>query len=645
MHGKHMAGIALALLLVVTGSGCASLAPPPTPPPATPVPTAVPTVAATPTPALAAGGNREAAALWVSQKPEGFTGGTTTVRIAVEPNPSREPRVGFFEDKAGGSGPTLRAAGWMAVIMSGLLLNTNPTDYRYSYEVSGYADGPSGGALMTVATLAALLGHELKPDATMTGTIGPDGTIGPVGGIPHKIDGAAEAKKKLVLIPAGQREAEDFNAKKKVDTVAYGRQRGVEVREVGDIYEAYELLTGRPLPRPAARQAGVLALPDATAERARTRTTGWLERHREFRQKYEQLPEATRVDYTNRLLAEAMTAAEAAEEHARQGRVSAAYGQAETASVYAVAAYHGARAADGYLNGGFSSVKRQVDSLKPTLKIDGLLERLNGKTPATLGDVIALADAYGNLGLALGLIEMGDEMLTGASDSAPEGALRAVVATLLYVYADHATQVAENALALGIVEGKTAAPEPEKVRRLAELFQSAAEANFNYFNNVILGEQERAVGWFAMFDLDYVMAYASLNATEPMGKKTRGEKASTYAGLGGALQSYVLSSLLLTKYYSLDIELDDDGKITSVENADALKRMLDLGEKRATEIVGSARDAGLDPTLPVLSLERGQAGRAGDVEQQLDALGHFWSAALRGQMITLLSDQASLLPK
>ncbi|RMF30757.1 MAG: hypothetical protein D6759_11310, partial [Chloroflexi bacterium] len=69
-------------------------------------------------------------------------------------------------------------------------------------------------------------------------------------GIPHKLQGAAEAGKKLVLVPVGQRYDYDYNQQKYVDLVEVGKQLGIEVREVSNVYEAYELLTGSPLPRP-----------------------------------------------------------------------------------------------------------------------------------------------------------------------------------------------------------------------------------------------------------------------------------------------------------------------------------------------------------------------------------------------------------
>ena len=40
----------------------------------------------------------------------------------------------------------------------------------------------------------------------MTGTINPDGTVGPVGGIPYKVDGRErKPRRRVMLIPTGQR--------------------------------------------------------------------------------------------------------------------------------------------------------------------------------------------------------------------------------------------------------------------------------------------------------------------------------------------------------------------------------------------------------------------------------------------------------
>ncbi|MHB1260521.1 MAG: S16 family serine protease [Thermoplasmatota archaeon] len=85
----------------------------------------------------------------------------------------------------------------------------------YDYLVSFRSDsavigGPSAGAVMALALTTAL--HNLRepdspwtldPEVAATGTINPDGTIGPVGGIPAKAEGATAAGITTFLYPAG----------------------------------------------------------------------------------------------------------------------------------------------------------------------------------------------------------------------------------------------------------------------------------------------------------------------------------------------------------------------------------------------------------------------------------------------------------
>jgi hypothetical protein len=211
--------------------------------------------------------------------------------------------------------------------------------------------------------------------------------------------------------------------------------------------------------------------------------------------------------------------------------------------------------------------------------------------------------------------------------------------------------LAEDSLDLGMGFGNAPVPSQEKVQRLADLFQRAGEANLNYFDSVVLNDLAEEMGFhldvarmfFASRDLTYVLAYSSLKATEPMKKRTRGDTASTYASLGGALNSYVLSSLLVAKYYSLDVEWNDDGEITGVENEQAMTSMLDFSEKRAKELVGLAATVGGEPVQPVLNYEQARVSRAGDINDKFNALSGYWSAALQGQVIGILSDKARVL--
>ena len=75
----------------------------------------------------------------------------------------------------------------------------------------------------------------------MTGTIDPEGHIGPVGTIPDKVRAAAREGFRTILIPGGQYYDPHWN----LDHL--GVELGVTIREVGTIEEAYHLMTGRRL--------------------------------------------------------------------------------------------------------------------------------------------------------------------------------------------------------------------------------------------------------------------------------------------------------------------------------------------------------------------------------------------------------------
>jgi uncharacterized protein len=113
--------------------------------------------------------------------------------------------------------------------------------------------GPSAGASLTVATIAALENKKLKSDIMMTGTINSDGTIGEVGGILEKAKAAKELGAKVFLVPKGQGtqtylQPEENCTKRgsfifcttkyKEITVNIGEDAGISVIEVEDISDA-----------------------------------------------------------------------------------------------------------------------------------------------------------------------------------------------------------------------------------------------------------------------------------------------------------------------------------------------------------------------------------------------------------------------
>jgi hypothetical protein len=334
-------------------------------------------------------------ALWYGMRADGPKGGASTVIVGVEPNPRGSLRVGFYEDVAGGSGTTWRASGWMASVMAYLTVGVDLSQYRISFDVAGQIDGPSAGGLLTTALLASLLGDTVRPDATMTGIINPDGTIGPVGGIPHKIDGAAERGKKLVLVPYGQRFDVDMKLKRPVDLVERGRARGVEVREVRHLVEAYAALTGRALPLAKPTGDPLPEVSPAVQAKVRDRAQGLFRRCQGLATKIQaagQLDEALQG-----MAGQAARSLTMADQAFGQGLFAVAYDRLVTATVLAESVVLGIEVSRAYRDGGEAGARRYLESLrKPaSTKLDALIKRLDQTSAKTLADGAALAEGYG----------------------------------------------------------------------------------------------------------------------------------------------------------------------------------------------------------------------------------------------------------
>ena len=125
--------------------------------------------------------------------------------------------------------------------------------YSIKTENATLVGGPSAGAALTVATIAALQNKTLPTDIMITGTIEEDGSIGKVGGVIQKAAAAKAIGAKLFLVPKGEgtqvytkpeencTRAAGFvfceTNYKRVE-VSVGESVGIEVKEVSTIEEA-----------------------------------------------------------------------------------------------------------------------------------------------------------------------------------------------------------------------------------------------------------------------------------------------------------------------------------------------------------------------------------------------------------------------
>ncbi|MHB8585533.1 MAG: S16 family serine protease [Thermoplasmatota archaeon] len=135
----------------------------------------------------------------------------------------------------------------MAALVASNYAGIPSTKYDVFYSIrseSSVIGGPSAGALLTVATLAAMTNHTLRTDAVLTGTILPDGSVGPVGGIPEKAQAASAAGKNLFLYPAGQ-EVVQLSSGAIVDFPTYCHDTlAITCESVSTIDDAFAIMTG-----------------------------------------------------------------------------------------------------------------------------------------------------------------------------------------------------------------------------------------------------------------------------------------------------------------------------------------------------------------------------------------------------------------
>jgi uncharacterized protein len=127
-------------------------------------------------------------------------------------------------------------------------------DLIYSLDINAtVVEGPSAGAAISIATIAAIEGKDLNNKVMITGTINPDGSIGAVGGIIPKAQVAKEVGVNTFLVPSGQGTQVTYIPEEKCEQIGYftfctttykkkvesvGKSVGIEVVEVRNIREA-----------------------------------------------------------------------------------------------------------------------------------------------------------------------------------------------------------------------------------------------------------------------------------------------------------------------------------------------------------------------------------------------------------------------
>jgi uncharacterized protein len=145
----------------------------------------------------------------VSQLGTGYIGVISTITVSIQGNGSGRVFVDTLPltdvDMQGSARLAVKVAS--ALVSTGTQPHLDPGTCDFFFVVrttSPMIGGPSAGAIMTVAVISLLENWTLDNRTVMTGMINPDGSIGPIGGIPYKIDAAYSVGATRFLIPKGQ---------------------------------------------------------------------------------------------------------------------------------------------------------------------------------------------------------------------------------------------------------------------------------------------------------------------------------------------------------------------------------------------------------------------------------------------------------
>jgi hypothetical protein len=469
--------------------------------------------------------------------------------------------VGVFEESAGATGPAWRSTFWLAAWMGTVLADRYAEGWRISFEGqrgTRRVEGPSAGAAFAVSVAASIRGDRLRSDSVLTGTLLPDGGVGPVDGILQKFRAAAKAGRKRLGYPAGQAVVLDLETRKWVKLAEDPALKGVELVELADLHQAYQFLTGAELRQLPPLPSDQMVLPPGASQLLLAKST--------------------------RVLTEAQTTAGALSRPALPERLARALTRGRAASqardpvgayFLAVEALGAARAErDLELLGDLSNGEQWARALGLARRLlgdcernlDELMDGAFGLRACDGAALVELADAMEPMLGALGSIERvvnaGGPLLTHLQKGTVPSGTQPETAAMAGSLRDLVLKLETALLLLAVARDQLAVADPSlRAAQVCadlhwdqEVFRSLAESNLEYFEAVFLGPQAARTGRGLeqlrqeLMDQDPDFRRARFNLVVPSNDQVwegRSNIIRDAARLGGALSSQFATSAMV----------------------------------------------------------------------------------------------------
>ncbi|UNK70066.1 S16 family serine protease [Microbacterium sp. H1-D42] len=578
----------------------------------------------------------------------GGGGSVGSASISIAQGAEDGMTVEVAESEVSGIGESFRAAAWNSVIVSTLMSGASvENDYRF--EMHGMVDGPSAGGVSTVALLSLIHGDELADDVAMTGTITATGTIGPVGGIPEKVQAIADdGRFTKALIPLGSRNSRDSSGAQ-VDVVRLGKDAGIDVVEVGDITQAYREFTGVELtsgtaPKPKISDEGYTRLEVATQKQV----TAYVDLESRFLSL-----SPTVQEFGWGLYEDTLADMQQAERLLDQGLPGGAFVSAVNGVVLMAAAAATYDTIDAALTGDVTGVERALRIAGNTeQKIINYISELNTFKVATLADAEALATSYGNGFDALTVYQFAQRRIQpvlarlDAGEYSADEFLNDAVQPLLFL------QIAESQLAAADaifeigrgLEGP-AIDKSADAEALGAFLRRASEANLEVFDSAVLRglaegsglsmevARARLGGWDVGVELAYTSKDNIHAITSFMGEDNPN---AAYAMIGHGWLNYARNASLVDKYYNNGIVDPSTFELSGVRSEPVLMHTLDFARDRVSAAVDALEQREHSPALIVGAFESDSLDREGDVDAKFTAIQGYTGSYAMARILAYL---------
>src|SRR5580765_2411126 len=174
----------------------------------------------------------------------GQTGIVHYIVLQIDKDPRREgPTVQFNEINLGGG--SLVSEDWkegvrQAAVAATKAVGEDGREWMITVKNQSYnalTEGTSASSAVAVGLVAAWRGDRIKSDVALTGKIMPNGQIETVSALPVKIEAAARAQFKTILVPRGPLDTAE------VDLSQLATRWNIKIIEVATLEEAYPLMT------------------------------------------------------------------------------------------------------------------------------------------------------------------------------------------------------------------------------------------------------------------------------------------------------------------------------------------------------------------------------------------------------------------